>query len=112
MKRDVEMHCCVQGERNYAAIEGDTGPIVYPAGHLYSYTLLYWLTGHGQVSLAQPIFAVLYLATQVTLPTLTHASPGRNPCPDTSMLSFGQAEHMHQWYRKMALLWLSVLSGL
>jgi len=57
--------CILQGERDYAAIEGSTGPIVYPAGHLYSYTLLYWLTGHGQVALAQPIFVVLYLATQV-----------------------------------------------
>ena len=55
----------MQGERDYAEIEGSTGPIVYPAGHLYSYTLLYWLTGHGQVALAQPIFVVLYLATQV-----------------------------------------------
>ena len=30
------------GERNYLAIRGGTGPLVYPAGHVVLYRLLLW----------------------------------------------------------------------
>lgn len=41
---------------------GDTGPLVYPAGFLYLYSALYFLTGHGaNVRLAQYIFIGIYL---------------------------------------------------
>lgn len=33
------------GERDYANIGGDTGPLVYPAGHLWVYTALQWVSG-------------------------------------------------------------------
>ncbi|EFY92472.1 alpha-1,3-mannosyltransferase (Alg3), putative [Metarhizium acridum CQMa 102] len=54
----------VAGERDYTKIEGGTGPLVYPAAHVYVYTGLYYLTDRGKnVLLAQQIFAVLYMAT-------------------------------------------------
>lgn len=52
------------GERDYTRIEGGTGPLVYPAAHVYTYTALYYATDHGRnVLAAQCIFAGMYLAT-------------------------------------------------
>ena len=54
----------VAGERDYTKMEGGTGPLVYPAAHVYTFTGLYYITDEGKnIFLAQQIFAVLYLAT-------------------------------------------------
>jgi alpha-1,3-mannosyltransferase len=54
----------LSGERDYAKIAGDTGPLVYPAAHVYIYRALYYLTDSGtNIFAAQCIFAGLYLAT-------------------------------------------------
>ncbi|CRK18890.1 hypothetical protein BN1723_017713, partial [Verticillium longisporum] len=54
----------VAGERDYSKIKGGTGPLVYPAAHVYAYTGLYYLTDEGtDVLFAQFLFAILYLAT-------------------------------------------------
>lgn len=54
----------VGGERDYTKIEGGTGPLVYPAAHVYTFTGLYYITDEGKnIFLAQQIFAVLYMAT-------------------------------------------------
>ncbi|KAL3113478.1 hypothetical protein niasHT_013588 [Heterodera trifolii] len=51
------------GQRNYTQIRGDTGPIVYPAGHLHIFRLFYHLTDHGKnVLRAQCLFGFAYLA--------------------------------------------------
>ena len=59
-------HGDLQGEWDYRKLGGSTGPLVYPAGFLYFYTGLYWLTGKGNVLPAQLIFVILYLVTQVS----------------------------------------------
>lgn len=52
------------GERDYALIKGGTGPLVYPAAHVYIYSFLYNLTNQGKDVLSgQWIFMGLYLAT-------------------------------------------------
>ena len=52
------------GERDYTRIEGGTGPLVYPAAHVYTYTALYHVTDQGRnIFLAQCIFAGIYLVT-------------------------------------------------
>lgn len=52
------------GERDYAMIKGDTGPLVYPAGHVYIYSALYELTQQGRdIITAQAVFAGVYLLT-------------------------------------------------
>lgn len=52
----------LDGERNYTAIKGPTGPLVYPAAHVYIYSALYWLTDGGKDQLrGQMIFAGVYL---------------------------------------------------
>ncbi|XTI83524.1 glycosyltransferase family 58 protein [Cenococcum geophilum] len=51
------------GERDYKNIEGGTGPLVYPAVHVYIYRALYALTDRGtNILLAQIIFGLVYLA--------------------------------------------------
>ncbi|CAO3641867.1 unnamed protein product [Cunninghamella echinulata] len=53
------------GERDYVQLKGDTGPLVYPAGFLYIYSLFYYLTSYGiNIRIAQYIFGVIYLITQ------------------------------------------------
>jgi hypothetical protein len=52
------------GERDYAQIKGGTGPLVYPAAHVYVYWMLYHITDKGtNILLAQRLFGLLYLAT-------------------------------------------------
>ncbi|KAJ5558526.1 Glycosyltransferase ALG3 [Penicillium sp. DV-2018c] len=54
----------ISGERDYTKIKGSTGPLVYPAAHVYIYTLLYHVTEGGRdILLGQALFAILYLAT-------------------------------------------------
>ena len=54
----------VNGTRDYSLLRGDTGPLVYPAGFVWLYMGLYWITSQGaNIRLAQYIFAGLYLAT-------------------------------------------------
>ncbi|CAH9079168.1 unnamed protein product [Cuscuta europaea] len=48
------------GERDYENLKGDTGPLVYPAGFLYLYSAIQYVTG-GQVFLAQILFGFLYI---------------------------------------------------
>ncbi|KAJ5309939.1 uncharacterized protein N7443_002400 [Penicillium atrosanguineum] len=58
----------ISGERDYTAIKGSTGPLVYPAAHVYIYTFLYHLTNEGRdILLGQILFAALYLATLIVV---------------------------------------------
>ncbi|XP_055312404.1 lethal(2)neighbour of tid protein isoform X2 [Sitodiplosis mosellana] len=52
----------LNGTTNYALLKGDTGPLVYPAGFVYIYTIFYYLTDHGRnIRLAQYCFVGIYL---------------------------------------------------
>ena len=52
----------LDGERDYTLIKGSTGPLVYPALHLYIYTVLNLITSRGEdILFAQVLFAGLYL---------------------------------------------------
>ncbi|KAL3427379.1 Dol-P-Man:Man(5)GlcNAc(2)-PP-Dol alpha-1,3-mannosyltransferase 1 [Phlyctema vagabunda] len=54
----------IDGERDYTLIKGGTGPLVYPAAHVYTYVGLYHITDKGtNLLLAQAIFGLLYLCT-------------------------------------------------
>jgi hypothetical protein len=54
----------VSGERDYTKISGGTGPLVYPAAHVYIYNALYRITDQGRdILLAQMIFGIVYLVT-------------------------------------------------
>ena len=52
------------GEIDYKKIEGDTGPIVYPAGFVHIYKILYFLTDEGSdITKGQVFFSYLLTAT-------------------------------------------------
>ncbi|KAK5702603.1 dolichyl-P-Man:Man(5)GlcNAc(2)-PP-dolichol alpha-1,3-mannosyltransferase [Elasticomyces elasticus] len=54
----------ITGERDYVKIYGDTGPLVYPAAHVYIYRFLHHITDDGtDIRLAQYTFVALYLST-------------------------------------------------
>ncbi|WOL09231.1 dol-P-Man:Man(5)GlcNAc(2)-PP-Dol alpha-1,3-mannosyltransferase [Canna indica] len=50
----------LRGEKDYTQLKGDTGPSVYPAGFLYVYSGVKFLTG-GEVFPAQILFGILYI---------------------------------------------------
>ncbi|XP_052213489.1 dol-P-Man:Man(5)GlcNAc(2)-PP-Dol alpha-1,3-mannosyltransferase-like isoform X2 [Dreissena polymorpha] len=59
-----EVEGVVNGTYDYTQLKGDTGPLVYPAGFVYIFTCLYYITGKGEdIRLAQYLFALLYIAT-------------------------------------------------
>jgi alpha-1,3-mannosyltransferase len=59
-----EVASFVHGERNYENMAGDTGPLVYPAGFVYIFSALRWLTNEGEnIFAGQCIFVALYLVT-------------------------------------------------
>jgi len=51
------------GEYDYRKIYGNTGPLVYPAGFLYLFGFLQWLTNR-EIHKAQFIFLFFYVLTQ------------------------------------------------
>ncbi|KAI5986643.1 glycosyltransferase family 58 protein [Pisolithus albus] len=58
----VQIDLYLNGERNYSKITGPTGPLVYPAGHVYVHDILHYLTDSGNnVPVAQQIYAGLYV---------------------------------------------------
>ena len=50
----------MNGEFDYAKIRGRTGWLVYPAGHVYNFYLLYKLSFNGDFETARLIFIGLY----------------------------------------------------
>ncbi|GAB1300116.1 Dol-P-Man:Man(5)GlcNAc(2)-PP-Dol alpha-1,3-mannosyltransferase [Apodemus speciosus] len=63
----------INGTHDYTQLQGDTGPLVYPAGFLYIFTGLYYATDRGtDIPMAQNIFAALYLVTLVLVFLIYH----------------------------------------
>ena len=61
-----EVEGFLNGELNYYRLRGGTGPLVYPAGFVYVYSILYYISEQGaNILAAQYAFAVLYVVQQV-----------------------------------------------
>ncbi|KAL1280869.1 hypothetical protein QQF64_015469 [Cirrhinus molitorella] len=68
-----EVEGVINGTYDYTQLKGDTGPLVYPAGFVYIFTGLYYLTDHGQnIRLGQYVFAVFYLITLLLVFRIYH----------------------------------------
>ncbi|KAG6749885.1 hypothetical protein POTOM_046957 [Populus tomentosa] len=60
MQNNKQVTGFLGGERDYTNLKGDTGPLVYPAGFLYIYSAIRFITG-GEVYPAQILFGILYI---------------------------------------------------
>ncbi|RHZ64122.1 hypothetical protein Glove_326g134 [Diversispora epigaea] len=70
-----EVKIFLNGERDYMKLIGDTGPCVYPAGFIYIYSALYYITSGGiEIQKAQYLFAIIYLWTLFTVFNIYHKS--------------------------------------
>lgn len=59
-----EVEGFLNGTLDYSKLRGDTGPLVYPAGFVYIFTGLRYVTSHGtNVKVAQYLFGALYVIT-------------------------------------------------
>jgi alpha-1,3-mannosyltransferase len=61
-----EVDFWLDGEYNYLKIYGNTGPLVYPAGFLYLFGFLQWLTNR-EIPKAQIFFLGFYVFAQATV---------------------------------------------
>ncbi|TPX46422.1 dolichyl-P-Man:Man5GlcNAc2-PP-dolichol alpha-1,3-mannosyltransferase [Synchytrium endobioticum] len=83
------------GERDYANLQGDTGPLVYPAGFVYIYAALARLTSLGtNIHLAQLLFAILYITT-IAIVCLIYA---HTDTPPYIMALLALSRRMHSIY--------------
>ncbi|WVQ99496.1 hypothetical protein IAU59_006631 [Kwoniella sp. CBS 9459] len=74
----------LDGERDYSKIQGETGPLVYPALHLYIYTAFHkYLPSIEDIRPAQYLFLVFYLLTFVSVSTIYYLA-GRSSSAQTS----------------------------
>ncbi|CAL8281654.1 unnamed protein product [Lota lota] len=68
-----EVEGVINGTYDYTELKGDTGPLVYPAGFVYIFTALYYITSHGvNIRLAQYLFAAFYLITLLLVFRIYH----------------------------------------
>lgn len=68
-----EVEGFLNGTWDYVELKGDTGPLVYPAGFVYIFSLLYSITGQGhELRVAQYIFALIYLLNLALVIRICH----------------------------------------
>eukprot|EP00457_Paulinella_chromatophora_P018597 gb/GEZN01019961.1/.p1 GENE.gb/GEZN01019961.1/~~gb/GEZN01019961.1/.p1 ORF type:complete len:135 (+),score=18.72 gb/GEZN01019961.1/:105-509(+) len=62
MQEVGEANGFLSGQRDYSLMKGDTGPLVYPAGFVYLYSGLYYITNKGaDIFFGQSLFIGVYV---------------------------------------------------
>ncbi|CAM9453329.1 unnamed protein product [Scytosiphon promiscuus] len=83
------------GERNYLNLRGDTGPLVYPAGFVYAYSFLHWLTDRGEdIATAQYVFMGVYVSL-VAMVLSIYRRAGSSSMPLWAMLLVCASRRVH-----------------
>ncbi|XP_061099658.1 dol-P-Man:Man(5)GlcNAc(2)-PP-Dol alpha-1,3-mannosyltransferase [Conger conger] len=68
-----EVEGVINGTYDYTQLKGDTGPLVYPAGFVYIFTVLYYVTDHGvNIRMGQYLFAMFYLVNLLLVFRIYH----------------------------------------
>ncbi len=81
------------GERDYTLIQGNTGPLVYPAGFLYIFSFFRLLTDEGRnIFTAQCIFCGIYLLNLAVVLFLYYKN-GKIPAWFCALLLFSKRIH-------------------
>ncbi|WWD17107.1 hypothetical protein CI109_101544 [Kwoniella shandongensis] len=79
------------GERDYSRIEGETGPLVYPALHLYIYSAFHrFLPSPDSIRPAQYVFLIFYIVTFLLVATIYYLA-GRPSKPNAIRRHYPQA---------------------
>jgi alpha-1,3-mannosyltransferase len=70
-----EVEGFLSGDYDYMNLKGDTGPLVYPAGFVYLFSALYFITDKGtNILLAQYLFLGFYLIFIAVVAMVYHKS--------------------------------------
>ncbi|KAL4253867.1 Dol-P-Man:Man(5)GlcNAc(2)-PP-Dol alpha-1,3-mannosyltransferase [Abortiporus biennis] len=91
-----QLELYLKGEKDYALISGPTGPLVYPAGHVYVHAVLRQLTGGGSnIVIAQQIYGLLYLVS-LALTCTIYGQAGN--VPNWVLLLLPLSKRLHSIY--------------
>ncbi|KAH9001331.1 mannosyltransferase [Lactarius akahatsu] len=102
----------LDGERDYDAISGPTGLLVYPAGHVYIHAFLYRLTDAGRnLALSQQVYTLLYVASLVISCAIYRQVGG---VPNWVVLLLSLSKRLHSIYvlRLFNDVWAVILTQL
>ncbi|KAJ3796717.1 glycosyltransferase family 58 protein [Lentinula aff. detonsa] len=92
----IQVELYIKGERDYSKISGPTGPLVYPAGHVYIFRFLYDITDAGKnIRFAQHLYAVLYVSS-VALTAAIYGKAGN--IPNWLLLILPLSKRLHSLY--------------
>lgn len=98
-------------EKNYTLIEGGTGPLVYPGGHVAIYTLLWALTNKGQeIQLAQYIFLIVYVLTLALVIACVYRNTELHLGPEETLSKSEEVNNKSSNYKPNKLLSSSLIS--
>ncbi|XP_058125703.1 lethal(2)neighbour of tid protein [Anopheles ziemanni] len=87
----------LNGTTDYSQLRGDTGPLVYPAGFVYIYSALYFLTSRGtNIRLAQYMFTGIYLL-QIALVMRLYCKSRKIP-PYVMLITIFTSYRIHSIY--------------
>ncbi|KAE9400725.1 glycosyltransferase family 58 protein [Gymnopus androsaceus JB14] len=92
----IQVELYLKGERDYSKISGPTGPLVYPAGHVYIFRLLHDITDAGRnIRFAQHLYALLYVVS-VSLTSAIYGKAGN--IPNWLLLILPLSKRLHSLY--------------
>lgn len=103
-----------EGERDYYKIQGDTGPLVYPAGHLWVYSALRWVSGTetggnnvGKRSVAQAIVGDVFYKGKETVKEVVEDTLEKAVGEGSTiegMMNVVAAQHVFRWIYLFTLI--------